>query len=243
MKLLTCGQGVVSIVNDNSKYVTKNHWNLWTFSSLIVTGPNKSQTLSEHKKLPRELLACSKTDVWIRWAIVCISVQNAIIKLWKTRFRGSNFILHVSGENWKRQQLSWRLSHIMWWCRREDGMRQRWSCLHFDLRDENAQLRVRWKKLELLEWNWICSLISISSHRTQKRNVQSVAMEKCSKKIERCRKSTDAACKQFSKKNSIFGNKNDEICGTDSKTYNNECDLSRATCLWVSNCVNLRYII
>lgn len=33
MKLLTCGQGVVSIVNDNSKYVTKNHWKFWTFSS------------------------------------------------------------------------------------------------------------------------------------------------------------------------------------------------------------------
>jgi Kazal-type serine protease inhibitor domain len=85
------------------------------------------------------------------------------------------------------------------------------------------------KKLEHLI---LISLIGLNPCRSQKRNIQAVAAEKCTKKIERCRKSTESACKQISKKqSSIFGNKNDEICGTDSKTYNNECELARATCL------------
>jgi len=114
MKLITCGQGVVSINRSSELCVTKSSLKFLDFlHTFFLTGTNESQTLSEHKKLPRELLACGKTDVWIRWTIVCISMQNAIIKLRKTRFRGSNFVLHVSGENWKRQQLSWRLSYIM----------------------------------------------------------------------------------------------------------------------------------
>lgn len=149
MKLLTCGQGVVSIKfwrfwqMWGDEMIENLIFSLWNFLSPFLTGSNESQTLSKHEKLPRELLACGKTDVWIRRTIVCISMQNAIFKLWKTRFRGSDFVLHVSGENWKRQQLSWWLSYIMWWWRGEDGMRQRWSRLHFDLWDENAQLRVR----------------------------------------------------------------------------------------------------
>lgn len=107
MKLITCGQGVVSINRSTYLKCDEIIEILSKLSSRFLTGSNKSQTLSEHEKLSRELLACGKTDVWIRWTIVCISMQNAIIKLWKTRFRGSNFVLHVSGENWKRQQLSW----------------------------------------------------------------------------------------------------------------------------------------
>ena len=50
--------------------------------------------------------------------------------------------------------------------------------------------------------------------------------------MDRCKKNTEIACKNFSQKkyNSFFG-KEDEICGTDSKTYANECELQKATCL------------
>jgi len=66
---------------------------------------------------------------------------------------------------------------------------------------------------------------------SQKKNIQVVPTEKCLKKVDRCKKSTDSACKQLKQKySSIFG-KSDEICGTDSKTYANECDLQKATCL------------
>lgn len=68
-------------------------------------------------------------------------------------------------------------------------------------------------------------------NRSQKKNIHMVPSEKCVKKVDRCKKSTDAACKQIQKKNtSIFG-KGDEICGTDSKTYGSECELQKATCL------------
>lgn len=197
-------------------------------------GKNKSKTLPKYKKLSRELLACSKTDVWIWRSFICITLQDEIFELRETRFWGSNFVLYVSGENWKRRQLSWRLSYIMRWGRRENGMRQWWPCLHFQLRNEDAQLRVRVKKKKLERLILILLNLALISiwNRSQKRNIQAVAAEKCAKKIDRCRKSTESTCKQISKKfSSIFGNKNDEICGTDSKTYNNECELARATCL------------
>jgi Kazal-type serine protease inhibitor domain len=68
-------------------------------------------------------------------------------------------------------------------------------------------------------------------NRSNKKNVHMVPIEKCNKKIDRCRKSSDAACKQLLKKGSSIFGKSDEICGTDSKTYNNECELTKATCL------------
>lgn len=68
-------------------------------------------------------------------------------------------------------------------------------------------------------------------NRSQKKNIQVIPTERCLKKVERCKKSTEIACKQMQKKpSSIFG-KTDEICGTDSKTYANECELQKATCL------------
>lgn len=69
------------------------------------------------------------------------------------------------------------------------------------------------------------------SNRSQKKNIQVIPTEKCVKKVDRCKKSTEIACKQIQKKySSIFG-KGDELCGTDSKIYANECELLKATCL------------
>lgn len=71
----------------------------------------------------------------------------------------------------------------------------------------------------------------LSFDRSPKKNIQAIPTEKCLKKVDRCKKSTEIACKQVQKKyNSIFS-KTDELCGTDSKTYANECALLRATCL------------
>ena len=67
-------------------------------------------------------------------------------------------------------------------------------------------------------------------HRSQKKNIQVVPIEKCQKKMDRCKKNTEIACKSQKKQNSFFG-KEDKICGTDSKTYANECELQKATCL------------
>ncbi|XP_070497614.1 agrin-like isoform X1 [Chironomus tepperi] len=65
---------------------------------------------------------------------------------------------------------------------------------------------------------------------SQKKNIQVVPIEKCQKKMDRCKKNTEIACKSQKKQNSFFG-KEDSICGTDSKTYANECELQKATCL------------
>lgn len=70
-------------------------------------------------------------------------------------------------------------------------------------------------------------------NRSQKKNIQAITMDRCQKKLDRCRKNTEIACKNLLKKqqqNSLFGSE-DKICGTDSKTYANECELQKATCL------------
>ena len=58
-------------------------------------------------------------------------------------------------------------------------------------------------------------------------------MDKCSKKMDRCRKNSEIACKNLSKKQqqNSFLTQEDKICGTDSKTYADECELQKATCL------------
>lgn len=77
------------------------------------------------------------------------------------------------------------------------------------------------------------STISLAQTSSQKKNIQVVTMDRCQKKLDRCKKNTEITCKSILKKqqqNSFYG-KEDKICGTDSKTYTNECELQKVTCL------------
>lgn len=67
--------------------------------------------------------------------------------------------------------------------------------------------------------------------RPQKKSIQKVSMDKCKARLSRCKQLP--SCKDF---NSLFGyistaKRYDKLCGTDAKTYNNECELAHATCL------------
>ncbi|CRK95569.1 CLUMA_CG009033, isoform A [Clunio marinus] len=81
---------------------------------------------------------------------------------------------------------------------------------------------------------------------SQKKNIYAAPIEKCLKKVDRCKKSSEIACKQLQKKQSSIFGKSDEICGTDSKTYADECELQKATCLrgvqmaHIGPCTNLK---
>lgn len=66
-------------------------------------------------------------------------------------------------------------------------------------------------------------------YRTQKKTIQSVPMEKCKSRLARCKKV--ATCSKDRNAAAMKTSKNDYLCGTDSKTYKNECDLAQATCL------------
>jgi hypothetical protein len=84
-----------------------------------------------------------------------------------------------------------------------------------------------------LNLNFFNLVIFYVKIRSQKKNIQVVAIDRCQKKLDRCRKTTEIACKSILKKqeqNSFYG-KEDKICGTDSKTYSNECELQKVTCL------------
>ena len=64
----------------------------------------------------------------------------------------------------------------------------------------------------------------------QKKKIQALTLDRCKQKMNRCK--SLPACKQHSKNGAtFFGDQKDMLCGTDSKTYNNECELARATCL------------
>ncbi|KAG5666134.1 hypothetical protein PVAND_017693 [Polypedilum vanderplanki] len=56
-------------------------------------------------------------------------------------------------------------------------------------------------------------------------------MSKCQKKLDRCKKNTELACRSSQKNQNPLFAKEDLICGTDSKTYSNDCELQKATCL------------
>lgn len=63
--------------------------------------------------------------------------------------------------------------------------------------------------------------------RAQRKQIQSVSMDRCKLRMNRCKQVT--SCKE--KYAGLLSSRSDSYCGTDSKTYKSECDLAQATCL------------
>ena len=89
MKLITCGQGVVSnmnpihrsiIISCHDDWLKSTNFCLVSFEFFYtkindslnrLTGPNISKTLSKYQKLSGVLLACRQTHVRFWWSIIC----------------------------------------------------------------------------------------------------------------------------------------------------------------------------
>lgn len=63
--------------------------------------------------------------------------------------------------------------------------------------------------------------------RAQRKQIQSVSMDRCKLRMNRCKQLS--SCKE--KYAGLLSSRSDSYCGTDSKTYKSECDLAQATCL------------
>ncbi|XP_037044689.1 serine protease inhibitor dipetalogastin-like isoform X1 [Bradysia coprophila] len=62
---------------------------------------------------------------------------------------------------------------------------------------------------------------------TQRKQIQSVSMDRCKLRLNRC--AQISSCQE--KYAGLLSSRSDSFCGTDSKTYKSECELAQATCL------------
>lgn len=62
---------------------------------------------------------------------------------------------------------------------------------------------------------------------TQRKPIQQVSMERCRTRLNRCK--SVQSCKDQQKAGKM--EKGEKMCGTDARTYLNECELAQATCL------------
>lgn len=98
MKLLTCGQGVVSGV-DCAPARLANILNVHLF-----VGSYEPQALPEHSNVPRVLLARGPADMRFRRTPVCERLQDARFQLRQACVRGADLVLHVAGAH----RIGWR---------------------------------------------------------------------------------------------------------------------------------------
>lgn len=134
MKLLTCGQGVVSLICLINKQLE-----LYMFCN---TGPDQPKALSEYSNVSWILLASSSSNLWIGWQTLCQHLQNAFIELWQTCVRGSNFVLYVSGANRNSWKCGWGMPDGLFEGPQAACLRKRRKCVQLKVWAKDAQLWV-----------------------------------------------------------------------------------------------------